>query len=105
MSTLNKLPKTMERFNLNYSKKNIPLPDKDEYKLILTAKTNSLIKRMRWKALEFLGQLPTTFKETYGFRSKNSPPVVQQLSKFEEDLFSLVQKVEFRNVDNELQRK
>ena len=95
----------MERFNLNYSNKNIPIPNKEEYKLLLTAKTNSLIKRMRWKALEFLGQLPSTSKETYGFRSKNSPPVVAELSKFEEDLFNIVRNIEFRNIDNELQRK
>ena len=95
----------MERFNLDYSKKNIPIPSKEEYKLLLTAKTNSFIKRMRWKALEFLGQLPLKFKETYGFKSKNSPPAVTELRKFEEDLFSLIKSIEFRNTDNTLQKK
>ena len=95
----------MERFNLSYSKKNIPVPSKDEYKLLLTAKTNSLIKRMRWKALQFLGQLPPTDKETYGFRSRKCPPVVAQLTQFEEDLMNMIRNIEFRQVDNELQRK
>ena len=95
----------MERFNLNYSKKNIPIPTESEYKLLLTAKTDSLIKRMRWKALEYLGQLPPSDKETYGFRSRKCPPVVKELSKFEEDMLKMIQNIEFRKTDNEFQRK
>ena len=85
----------MERFNLKYSRKNIPIPSKHDYKLMLIAKTESLIKRMRWKALEYLGKLSTSSKETYGFRSRNCPPVVKDLSKFEEDLTTMIQNVQF----------
>ena len=95
----------MERFNLKYSKKNIPIPSESEYKLLLTAKTESLIKRMRWKALQFQGKLQPSDKETYGFKSKKCPPVVNELSKFEEDLMKIIKNIEFRNVNNEFQKK
>ena len=95
----------MERFNLNYSKKNIPIPSENEYKLLLTAKTESLIKRMRWKALQFQGKLPPSDKVMYGFRSRKCPPVVKELSNFENDMMKLIENIEFRQVDNEFQRK
>ena len=43
----------MERFDIDYSEKNIPSPTKREYKIQLTAKVESVIKRVRWKSLEF----------------------------------------------------
>ena len=90
---------------MNYSKKNIPIPSENEYKLLLTAKTESLIKRMRWKALQFQGKLPPSDKVTYGFRSRKCPPVVKELSNFENDMMKLIENIEFRQVDNEFQRK
>ena len=95
----------MDRFDLQYSEKNIPIPSKHDYKLQLISKTESLIKRMRWKALEFLGKLQSTGKETYGFRSRKCPPVVKELSKFEEDLLTMIGNIEFRVVNNDFQRK
>ena len=47
----------MERFDINYSKKNIPIPSKHNYKIMLVSKIEKVIKRMRWKTLEFLGKL------------------------------------------------
>ena len=95
----------MERFDLPYSKKNIPVPNKKEYKLLITAKTESFIKRMRWKALQFLGKLPPSDKETYGFRSRKCPPVVQELTDFEDGLWKMVNNIEFRHVNNPFQEK
>ena len=40
----------MERISVNYSLKNIPVPPPPSYKLKLTEKIESFIKRMRWKA-------------------------------------------------------
>ena len=59
----------MERFNLDYSKKNIPIPSKHEYKVELIAKTENVVKRMRFKAHQFLGKYEQTDKETYGFKT------------------------------------
>ena len=40
----------MEKIYFNYSLKNIPVPSRTSYKLQLSAKIESVIKRMRWKA-------------------------------------------------------
>ena len=90
----------MERFNINYSKKNIPIPTEKEYKIQLIAKVESFTKRMRWKALEFLGKLGPNEKETFSFKSHNCPPFVNELAEFESDLLTMVHNIEFRLVRN-----
>ena len=34
---------------MEYSKKNIPIPSQEEYKVYLISKVKKFIKRMRWK--------------------------------------------------------
>ena len=58
----------MERFDINYSKKNIPLPSEKQYKLQLIIKVKNVIKRMRWKAMQFLVKLDENRTEIYGFK-------------------------------------
>ena len=53
---------------------------------------------MRWKALEFLGKLGPNEKETFGFKSHNCPPFVNELAEFESDLLTMVHNIEFRLV-------
>ena len=90
----------MERFNINYSKKKIPIPTEKEYKIQLIDKVQSFTKSMRWKALEFLGKLGPNEKETFGFKSHNCPPFVNELAEFESDLLTMVHNTEFRPVRN-----
>ena len=59
----------MERLYTDYSNKNIPIPSQNEYKIQLISKVENVLKRMRWKALQFLGKLEENNKETYGFKS------------------------------------
>ena len=59
---------------------------------------------MRWKALEFLGKIDSTRKETYGFNSCKRPPIVDELSDFENELMFLLRNIEFRNINNNFQR-
>ena len=73
----------METFKIEYSTKNIPQPSKHEFKIELIFKVESVIKGMRWKTLEFLGKLDSTEKETYSFNSCQCPPIVDELSDFE----------------------
>ena len=73
----------MERFNMNYSIKNIPIPSKENYKIQLISKTEKFINRIRWKTLEFLGNLHSSVKVTFGFKSRNFPSFVQELENFE----------------------
>ena len=70
----------MEKFNISYSKKNIPTASTAQYKLMLTSKIEKVIKRMRWKVLEFLGKLDSNSNknETYGFKSLKRPPQLKK---------------------------
>ena len=95
----------MERFNLRYSMKNIPVPSRHEYKKMLVAKTESLIKRMRWKVMAFDGKLQPSGKNTFGFRSPLYPEPSPDLATFEKDLMSMIRNIEFRPVHNEFQTK
>ena len=90
---------------MDYSNKNIPIPPKNEYKLLLISKVENVLKRMRWKALEFLGKLNSVQKETYGFPSRKCPPVVNELTNFENDVMLMIKNVEFRNINNSFQTK
>ena len=78
----------MERINLNYSLKNIPVPTKSSYQLKLIDKNESVIKRMRWKTLFFLrdnsdtnnnNNISENEKETFGFKSKQQPAQINEL--------------------------
>ena len=42
---------TMEKVNLGYSTKNIPLPGKDEYLKRFIEKIEHFIRTLRWKAI------------------------------------------------------
>ena len=73
----------MEKFDIDYSKKDTPLPTKQEYEIQLIAKVESLKKRMRWKLLKFFNKLSSSEIETYGFPSNKCPSSVDELSAFE----------------------
>ena len=83
----------MERFNINYSKKNIPILTEKEYKTQLIAKVESFTKRMRWNFLEFLGKLGSNEKGTIGFKSHNCLPSVNELAEFESNLLTMVHNI------------
>ena len=92
----------MERFNINYSKKKIPIPTEKEYKIQLITKVVSFTKRIRWKALEFLGKVGSNEKETFVFKSGKCPLSVDELAEFESHLSTMVHNIEFRPASNSL---
>ena len=97
---------TMEKINLGYSTKNIPLPSRNEYMKRFIEKTEQFLRRMRWKAYYFLNQQETSTKETYGFKSKHSPPKINELIPFEEGMVDLIQNIKFKdNMKSSFQRK
>ena len=115
LSTIKLLTK-MEKFNLNYSLKNIPIPSEKQYKLQMIEKIEAVIKRMRWKAIIFenqqkhvkLDENKTTkvrqdFVNNYGFKSNKCPAPVIQLERFEKELFDLINKIQFTNTRCEFQ--
>ena len=93
----------MERLCTDYSNKSIPIPSQNKYKLQLISKVEHLLKRMRWKTLQFQGKLERDNKEKYGFKSRKCPNGIDELSKFEDDLMLMIQNIEFRNVSNTFQ--
>ena len=75
----------MERFVTDYSVRCIPIPSKHQYKIQLISKTEKVIKRMRWKCLEFLGKLNSNNVESYSFKLVKCPLVIQEMADFEND--------------------
>ena len=89
---------TMEQVNFSYSTKNIPVAPKSSYLKCLIDKTESFIRRLRWKCFFYKNpQATSAQKETYGFNSTKSPPPMDDLKEFESRLTDLIQNVEFRN--------
>ena len=97
---------SMEKVNLNYSTKNIPILSERSCLLKLTEKIELVIKRMRWKAIYFSeGKGRRNQTEWYGLKSTMCPGKVNKLVPFEKDLIALVKNVKFRKVKNHFQKK
>ena len=88
---------TMEKINLDYSTKNIPLPSRSEYMKRFIEETEHFLRRMRWRAFHFLNQTEASTKETFGFKSRNSPPRINELIPFEEGMLNLIQNISFKD--------
>ena len=95
----------MERFDINCSKKNIANPPEKEYVTQLISKVESVTKWMRWKALQFLGKLESSGKQTFGFKSTKWPPAIHELEPFESDLQRMISNIEFRPIRNKFLSK
>ncbi len=94
----------MEPVNLGYSTKNIPIVQPKEYLKCLVEKTESFLRRVRWKAYHFLKPTqPEAAKETFGFNTTKSPPPIKELEAFESKMLSLVQRVQFKTHHNKFQ--
>ena len=96
----------MEKFNISYSTKNIPLPSRNDYLQRLIERTEQFSRRMHCKAHFFLNPDTTSpSKETYGFKStKNSSPI-EELKDFEDDMLKMIQSLKFKQVNNPLLNK
>ena len=98
LSTLTDSPPiVMEKINFEYSTKNIPLPSRSQYMKKFIEKTKHLLRRMRWKAYHFLNPSELPARETYGFKSRNSPPPVDELKSFEDGMLNLIQNIKFKD--------
>jgi len=70
----------MEHTRIEYSLKNIPVPSKSEYMLLLTEKIESLLKRMRWKAHFFnTGGNNNNPTNNFKLKSRKCPPTCKDL--------------------------
>ena len=94
---LSTLQINMEPTNLGYSTKNIPFVQPKEYLKYLFEKTESFLRRIRWKTYHFLKSTQSEpAKETFVFNTTKSLPT-NELEAFEGKMLSLIQNVQFKN--------
>ena len=98
----------MEKFNLGYSVKNIPVPANNSYLKTFISKTENFLKRLRWKAFFFDNpdeRPAASQKETYGFKSPHTTPQHDLITPFEDDLYDLISKIKFSNTKSDFQKQ
>ena len=66
-------------------------------------KTANFLKRIRWKALAFLGKLRSSDKDSYGFKTVKCSSSVKELVSFEIDMMDMIKNLEFKRINNEFQ--
>ena len=91
----------MEKLNYEYSK----TPAKPSYRLALIVKTESVIKRMQWKADFFLNgdNKENNTKTSFGLKSRYHPPTCTELEHYEKDFINIINNVKF--IEMELSEK
>ena len=96
----------MEKVDLGYSAKNIPVPSNNVYLQIVISKAERFIHNFRWRALFFLkpAAKPKS-KQTFGFKSTAPAPGVPQLKQFENELADLIENIKFGRKPNPFQQK
>lgn len=91
----------MNKFELNFAPKTIPVPPESSFMKQLLFQTENFLRRLRWKAFFF--DNPDTRmgkKETFGFTTSASPPAMKDLQNFESDLYDVLANIKFRKVTN-----
>ena len=58
---------------------------------------------MRWKIFAIQNPNVMTKKENYGFNTTNPPPPIVELKAFENDMFDLIRKIEYKPIQNDFQ--
>ena len=98
---------TMEKLDIDYSLKNIPIPSNESYLIKLIEKIESVVKRMRWRAHFFLQEKHESDirREDFGFKSKITLPQCEHMEAFEKELLGIIPNIEFRSVKDALQKK
>uniref|UniRef100_A0A0L8G9Q2 Uncharacterized protein n=1 Tax=Octopus bimaculoides TaxID=37653 RepID=A0A0L8G9Q2_OCTBM len=92
----------IDKITLDVSLKDIPIPSRKDYIGDLLEKTNQFVHRMQWKAFFFDKELRPNDKPEHGdllrkvFKSRRNPLTNQHLTRFEEELYSIVKNMKFR---------
>ena len=100
----------MEKVNLGYPIKNIPIPSDRTYLLQLMEKAKMVITKMWWKAIHFnnndsVDSNKEENTEWYGIKSPYGPRQVKELIPFENDFVELIRNIKFRKIRNTFQEK
>ena len=95
----------MDEINLTYAEKTIGLHSEHLIKRTLIFRTEQVLSRMRWKLWHIRNPSNNESKERFGFRTTESPPIMDELIRFEEDVLSMMKSVKFKPASNELNKK
>ena len=68
-------------------------------------KVESVVRRMRWKAIFFENEKAGRSKTTYGFKTNKAPDKMELLNPFENDLYNLVSNIQFSPRRNTFQQQ
>ena len=100
----------MEQTRFNYSMKNVPIPPRSTYIKKLIEKTESVIRRIRWKAFKNKRNWDSdndnsnsAINNNFGFKSRKCPPQNEELNNFEADVYDMFKNIEFRQVRDDFQ--
>ena len=107
--------------HFNFSMKNIPIQNEDSFLKNFIHRTEDFITRLRWPILFFLKREEEKKKdncdddcesdgederkETYGFRSTRIPPPIKEIEEFEQDLWSMVEGIQFNKKRTQFQKR
>ena len=94
----------MDQLHIPYSLKAIPNPPRSLYQKLLVKSVSTFMINLRWKVTSIIRPFQSN-KETFGFKTSNSPPFVPELKAFEDDLLDLTSNIRFRPVHNDFQRR
>ena len=75
--------------------KNTPVPTERSYLLKLIDQIEMVIKRIHWKVIYCDMKGNSIKTETYGLKSLKTPPPINELASFENDLIELVKNIKF----------
>ena len=68
-------------------------------------KVESVVRRMRWKAIFFENEKAGASKITYGFKTNKAPDKMELLNPFENDLYNLISNIQFNPRRNTFQQQ
>ena len=94
----------MERTSFNYLTKNIPVASAKYYTKRLVVRTGEFRRRMRWKAFHFINPVTAADKETFGFKTRNSTPAIEEIELFEEGMTKIIQNIAYKDVKCQFQQ-
>ena len=89
----------MQAKNYNFSMKCIPVASREDYFTVMVARTDRFLRNLRWKAFHFRNKdkPKQEKKETFGFKTSNTPPADKGLDGFENDLWEIIRNIEFNH--------
>ena len=93
----------MERICVESSLKDIPIPSRETYMKALISKTNSLIRRVRWRVFyaEKKKEGMNIAEQTEivsQFKTRRNPPYNNGLEKFERELLEMITNIRYKKI-------